>query len=229
MLVRILRTILGILLIPVAIGTGKAFYLSISTISIFSNSLQIIERGLLAYFLFHIFIFRPVYLYVLGHEFVHVLATWLCGGTVVSFHVTPSGGNVVTSKTNFFIELSPYFIPIYTIILGLAFWLAGAFSAISPRTSAIFLFLVGATLAFHFVMTNDALRLQQPDLIKSGMIFSLVVIFVLNLFIVMLVFCPIFESISFVAFIKGSVTASNEAYVSIYSNILTFVNNHRFW
>ena len=132
-------------------------------------------------------------------------------------------------KTNFFIELSPYFIPIYTILLGLIFWLAGAFSGISPKISAIFLFLVGATLAFHFVMTNDALRLQQPDLIKSGVIFSLVVIFVLNLLVVMLVFCPIFSSISFVSFIKGSVTFSKEAYIYVYSNTLAFVNNLKFW
>ena len=101
MFLKLFRTFLGIVLIPIAIGTGKAFYTAISDISIFSNVLFLLERGMLFYLLFHVFVIRPVYLYVLGHEFVHVLATWICGGKVVSFNVSPSGGNVVTSKTNF--------------------------------------------------------------------------------------------------------------------------------
>ena len=63
----------------------------------------------------HILVFKLTYLYTLGHEAIHVIATWLCGGHVTSFSVSKWGGNVSTSKTNFFIELSPYFVPIYTV------------------------------------------------------------------------------------------------------------------
>ena len=216
-------------MIPAAIATGQAFYQNISNISIFSDSLHVIERGVLSYLLMHIFIFKPIYIYVLGHELVHVLATWVCGGHVVAFHVTPSGGNVVTSKTNFFIELSPYFVPLYTIFLGLCFWLVQLSGNGSVKASGVFLFLVGFTLAFHFVMTSEALRLQQDDIMKSGIIFSFVIIFISNLIIVSGVFAPVFSAISFTDFIKDSVSGSGEIYRTIYEGTLQVVERNKFW
>jgi hypothetical protein len=228
MIKKIFKTIFGLLLLPVAIGTARAFYTQISDISIFSGILRLIERGVLAYLVFHLLIIRPVYLYVLGHECVHVLATWLCGGHVVSFNVTPSGGNVVTSKTNFFIELSPYFVPLYTIILGFVYVIMKSMEVSVPHMSFIFLFLVGATLAFHFVMTAEVLKLQQPDIAKSGLLFSLIVIFVGNLVVIMAVFSPLFR-ISFVNFLRESAVNSGELYRVSYQRGMEFVNTYKFW
>ncbi|MFC1480211.1 hypothetical protein ACFL5Y_02040 [Candidatus Omnitrophota bacterium] len=201
-----------------------AFYRQISGIGSYSSVLHVLERGVLAYLLFHVLVIRPAYLYVLGHEFVHVLATWLCGGKIVSFNVTPSGGSVVTSKTNFFIELSPYFVPIYTILLGPTFLLLRASGKGSPILSVVFVFLVGVTLAFHFVMTSEVIRLRQPDIVRSGLVFSLILIFICNLIITMAVFCPLFDDLSFVSFIKSSGSNSVEIYRVAYSKILTLVS-----
>jgi hypothetical protein len=221
---KFLKTIIGIFLIPVVIGVGKSFYVNISGISIFSGTLHILEKGVLVYLVVHVMVFRPAYLYVLGHEFVHVIATWLCGGRVVSFNVRPSGGNVVTSKSNIFIELSPYFVPIYTIVLGLVFLVLKAVGQETPFMSEIFIFLVGLTLAFHFVMTSEVLRMEQPDIIKSGLIFSLIFILLCNLIITMAVVSPVFDGISFVDFIKEGIDNSKDIYVLIYEKALGFVN-----
>jgi len=207
-------------------GTARAFYFEIANISIFSGALHILERGVLFYLIVHAIVFRPVYLYVLEHECVHVLATWLCGGTIVSFSVTPSGGNVVTSKTNFFIELSPYFVPLYTILIGVAFYFMNMAGNGNPKLSAIFVFFVGATLAFHFAMTAEALKLQQPDIVKSGIVFSFIVIFVCNLIVVMAFFCPIFENLSFVAFLKSAAANTEGFYRIAYAKAMTFANAH---
>jgi hypothetical protein len=225
---RFLKTLAGILLIPVIIGFGKSFYFSISDISIFSGTLRILERGVLAYLLVHVMIFRPAYLYVLGHEFVHVLATWLCGGRVVSFSVKPSGGNVVTSKSNIFIELSPYFVPIYTIALGPVFFALKAMGRETPFMAEVFIFLVGLTLAFHFVMTSEVLRIEQPDILKSGLLFSLVFIFIFNLVITMAVIAPVFDGLSFMNFMRSAVDNTKELYLLIYNKAFEFVNNLEF-
>ncbi len=224
MISKFLKTFLGIILVPAALGFGKAFYLFISNVSLFSDVLHIMERGILAYLLFHIFVIRPVYLYVLGHESVHVLATWLCGGKVVSFNVTPSGGNVVTSKTNFFIELSPYFVPIYTVIIGPVYIILESMGRTNSRISAIFVFFVGVTLAFHFVMTSDVIRMKQPDIIKSGFVFSFVTIFILNLIVVAAVFAPIFSDISFIEFIRSAWENSMGIYMNLYRKTLEIIN-----
>ncbi|MFC1643878.1 hypothetical protein ACFL5C_00930 [Candidatus Omnitrophota bacterium] len=204
-----------------------AFYAQISGIGSYSSVLNVLEKGVLAYLLFHVLVIRPAYLYVLGHECVHVLATWLCGGKIVSFSVTPSGGSVVTSKTNFFIELSPYFVPLYTILLGPAFLLLRAAGKGSPLLSVVFVFLVGVTLAFHFVMTSEVIRLRQPDIVRSGLIFSLILIFICNLIIIMAVFCPLFDDLSFVSFIKASASHSAEIYRVAYAKITTLINTYR--
>jgi len=221
---RFLKTILGILLLPVAVGAAKSFYGAIADIGFDSNLFHLFERGVLVYLVFHIFIAKPVYLYVLGHELTHVAATWISGGSVVSFNVTPRGGSVVTSKTNFFIELSPYFVPIYTLLLGPIFWALKTMGKEPPFMSAVFVFLIGVTLAFHFVMTSEALRLRQSDVGKSGIIFSLVLIFIGNLIVVMAVFCPFFSNLSFIAFIKSTAADSFNIYNGIYTKILEFVN-----
>lgn len=226
---KILKTILGVLFIPLAIAVAMAFTNEISSLSILSGSLRLMERGILAYFVVHIFIFKPVYIYVLGHELVHVLATWMCGGSVVSFRVTTAGGNVVTSKTNFFIELSPYFVPLYTILIGLVFWVIRITGGGSPKMSAIFLFLAGLTMAFHFVMTSDVLKMQQSDIAKSGIIFSSVIIFIFNIFVVGGIFSIVFDSISFVDLAKNSLSNSCDIYSNIYNSIIKFANNHKFW
>jgi hypothetical protein len=229
MALRIFRTILGLLFIPAAIGFGEAFYTNISAISLFNGSLHIIERGVLAYLLIHVFVFRPVYIYVLGHELVHVVATWICAGSVVSFNVTPSGGNVVTSKTNFFIELSPYFIPLYTLILGLIYWMLQSWGYAGAKSAAIFLFLVGFTLAFHFVMTFEALRLQQADVARSGMVFSFIIIFISNLVIVAALFSPVFAKVSFSGFFMDAVHNSGDLYKEVWGSISDFARIHKFW
>ncbi|MFH1877270.1 MAG: hypothetical protein ABH883_00475 [Candidatus Omnitrophota bacterium] len=219
---RFIKTLLGVLLLPVLIATGKEFFRDISGIGLLSNTLHVLERGALVYLFFHVMIIRPVYIYVLGHEFVHALATWVCGGRVESFNVTPGGGNVVTSKTNFFIELSPYFVPIYTIFLGFIYFILRLMDKEIPFMSTIFVFCVGVTMAFHFVMTSEILRIEQPDVLKSGFLFSLVIIFLANMLIIVAVFCPIFDNLSFVSFIKGSAAGSAELYREIYGRIVEF-------
>lgn len=228
MLVRIIRTIFGILLLPLAFAAGKAFFASISSISIYSDSLRLLERGALAYLVFHIFVWRPAYIYVWGHEFVHVIATWICGGKIQDFKVGPEGGGVITSKTNFFIELSPYFVPIYTLLLGPLYLGLKLFSVDIPNLSEIFLFAIGVTLAFHFVMTSEVLRIQQPDILKSGYTFSFVLIFTGNIILTMLVFAPAF-GVSLPGFFVDLYTTGADCYRIAYEKAAEYLGVAQAW
>lgn len=228
MIVRIIRTIFGILLLPFAFATGKAFFTVLSSVSIYSDSLRLLERGALAYLVFHVFIWRPAYLYVWGHEFVHVIATWLCGGKVENFKVAAEGGGVITSKTNFFIELSPYFVPIYTLLVGVIYLGFKVFAADLPNGPEIFLFAIGVTLAFHFVMTSEVLRIQQPDILKSGYTFSFVLIFTGNLIICMLLFAPVF-GLSLVDFFRDLYLMAIDTYRLAWEKTVEYLGVAQSW
>ena len=183
-------------------------------------NLSLLIGGFFAYPVFHIIFFRPVYIYALGHEVVHVLATWLCGGKVTSFNVSQAGGNITTTKNNLFISLSPYFVPIHAICLFLLYWILSRFYDIS-RFSNEFIALIGFAMGFHLIMTVEVMKTRQPDILKTGYLFSVLFIYVANISIALLVLSFISKDISFVAFAKETFVLSKDIYLNIFSGLLT--------
>ena len=215
MFLRTLKVIIAVFFIPVVIASTKAFLKAIVNVSIFNFDLFLIIGGFLAYPIFHIVFFKPMYIYALGHEIVHVLATWICGGKVTSFHISSAGGSVTTTKTNIFIRLSPYFVPIHMIFLSLAYWGLSQFYNMSGF-SREFIFLVGFTMSFHIFMTIDVMKIQQPDIMKTGYLFSVLLIYVANVFVAILVLSLIFSDISLAHFAKMTFNISKNIYLKIF-------------
>ncbi len=123
---------------------------------------------------------RPLLIYVFGHELTHALWVWIMGGRVSRFRVGRDGGHILTDKNNFLIALAPYFFPLYSILV---FALYGAFSLfvnMQPYGRLLYA-LIGATWAFHLTFTCWMIPKNQSDLADNGTIFSLVVIYLINL------------------------------------------------
>jgi hypothetical protein len=135
--------------------------------------------GLIGYFIFQTIFFKPIKTYVWGHELTHAVVGLLSGAGVQDFNVDANGGSVKLTKTNIWITLSPYFIPLYTVILIFAFWIAGFFWPVE-KYYAYFLFFVGFSLSFHFGLTHYALMQGQSDLKVFGSFFSTVFIVLVN-------------------------------------------------
>ena len=136
---------------------------------------------------------RPVWLYVWAHEMTHAIFTILCGGRVTHFHVSAAGGHVLTDKNNILIALSPYFIPLYTLVLVPLCLLLGTvfdFTTLLPLPGGfgfrplwgIFL-LIGITWAFHVTFTLWMIGKDQPDLRLNGVFFSCCLIYLVNVFL----------------------------------------------
>jgi len=213
------KIIIGILFIPIVIASTRAFFLSLKDLSLFGFNLALLTAGFFTYPIFHIVFFKPMYLYSVGHEIVHVLATWLCGGKVTSFHISSSGGSVTTTKTNLFIRLSPYFVPIHAICLFLVYRvLSGIFSITKFANQLIF--LVGFTMSFHIFMTIEVMKMRQPDIIKTGYFFSVLLIYVANITVAILFLSLIFNNVSFLYFAKKTFVLSKDMYLTIFSKLL---------
>src|SRR5947207_3119399 len=112
---------LGLLLLPLTISS--LFHLPNAVLSLKSqaDSLILLFSGIVVYALFETIFTRPMRTYVFGHELTHALAAMAMGGKVHKFHVSAKGGSVTLSKTNFFVALAPYCIPIYTLFLFLGY------------------------------------------------------------------------------------------------------------
>lgn len=106
--------------------------------------------------------------YVFGHEFTHALSAWALGGSVHAFKVGEDGGRVDLSRSNAFIALAPYCLPLYTIVTA-ASYRAWLFFDPALGGTQVFLALMGATLCFHLLFTFDCLwAARQPDLAAAG-------------------------------------------------------------
>lgn len=220
MLKKIIKTAIGILLLPLLASFSIAFYEQFGNIDIFlTRGQQYFLWGIGTYCLIQLFLFKPAFFYVLGHEAVHVLAAWLCLGRVTSFKVSSQSGSVSTSKTNLFISLSPYFVPIYALLLIVVYYLINNVIFSGIFAPSYFMFLLGMALAFHIVMTVDTLKTRQPDLIKAGHLTSGIFIYIINITIVAWTLGLVFDGFSFRYFFNNAVYLSGTIYRSIFNQL----------
>jgi hypothetical protein len=142
---------------------------------------------------------RPILIYVFGHELTHALWVWLMGGRVSRFRVGPDGGHVVTTKANFWIALAPYFFPIYSILTIAVYGGLSLFLNMQPYGRLLYA-VIGVTWAFHFTFTCWMIPKNQTDLTDQGTFFSLVVIYLMNLFLLSVMLILASRQITFESF-----------------------------
>jgi len=197
---NILRFIIGILLIPVCVIVTMSFYDGIVRIKAVTESGVYFILGALFYSILHLLLFRLDFLYVLGHEVMHAVATLFSGGKVKGMKVSRKEGSVKTTTPNFFVIMAPYLVPIYTVLIAFFYFLA-SFYIDTARYSPIFIFLIGFTLMLHLSYTAESMRDKQSDLMKTGYLPSICFIYLTNLIIVFLIVSLLFSEVSFIDFI----------------------------
>ena len=186
---RVLKLLLALCLIPACVGITLGMYDHFTGLWTRLNFgmtglgalFKWFATGVAAFSIFAILLWRPVVLYVFGHELVHALATWMCMGKVSNLTASASGGQVTTSKSNTFIRLAPYCVPLYALLAaGLYFGLHAWWRPLSDQVHWLACAL-GFFYSFHLGFTLWSLRRDQPDLKPDGWLFSLVVIYFANL------------------------------------------------
>lgn len=130
---------------------------------------------------------KPMSLYVIGHELTHALTGFLSGAKIHSIKASAKGGEVRLSKSNIFVALSPYIVPLYALVLIALYALVRIWYQ-RPPLVYFFQFMLGATLAFHWSMTYAAIHKKQPDLKIIGVFLSTVLILIGNT-LILGVFC----------------------------------------
>jgi hypothetical protein len=133
--------------------------------------------GALAYLCLHCLLRKPERMYLWGHEFTHLLVAKLFLRHVHGFHITSrSGGKVVIDRTNVAIDLAPYALPFYNVVALLPVTLiAGS----PPYARKIYLGAAAFLFAMHLCFSAEGFIDGQPDVRRSGRIFSLAVVLLL--------------------------------------------------
>lgn len=185
---RWIKTIIAFFLLPPAGILAQTFFTCLSRETVrhafwMTEEFWFFGLGALLWTITFFGLPRPLLIYVFGHELTHYLWVYAMGGRVTDFKVSSDGGYIITDKHNFWIALTPYFIPIYSILVivlyGLGWLCFEAFHTEHARW--IMYALLGATWAFHACFTLWMIPKGQSDLTYHGTFFSLVVIFIMNI------------------------------------------------
>ena len=215
-----LRLLVGVLLIPLSAALGWSAAKALAGVAMRSSAAGPFVAGIAlttVSWLVGAHVIDPIgplgwvgrlarWSYVAGHELAHALAAWSLGGSVYAMKVKEKGGHVDVSKSNTFVALAPYCVPIGALAVVLSYRLL-LWIKPDSQADALFLLLMGAALAFHALMTCQTLtEVEQQDLkAAGGKVFSLAVIGCVNgLFILALLKALFPETISFGARVHES-------------------------
>ncbi|HNT97259.1 MAG TPA: hypothetical protein PKK31_03220 [Elusimicrobiales bacterium] len=126
--------------------------------------------------------------YILAHELAHAAAAALCGIRVGKISVGRRAGSVKLAASNAFVDLAPYFVPLYALAAALAYFVSFYFVDLRPLRHW-FTALTGFLLSFHLVNTAAVMAGPvQSDFRKAGgVLFSFSMVLLANA--VCLAFC----------------------------------------
>ena len=140
----------------------------------------------------HLMLYRPAPLFKASHRLFSSLAVWLFGGQVASVDRQSGGGGgkgksakggkgekrEASSQGSTLVAFSPYVIPLYLMLASAAGLLLRQWVERRLIDGPVS-FLIGVTIAFHWLMTADDLQ-QQRDrwhletyLLAIGLVFAL--------------------------------------------------------
>lgn len=134
----------------------------------------IVMGGAAAYLVVHFIIRKPERLYLWSHEFSHLIAAKLFLRKIHSFHISSrDGGKVVIDRTNVIIDLAPYMVPFYCLVCGCA---AAIFRSASPWVPDVYIAVFSFLFSMHLVFSAEGFLKGQPDVKRSGRLFSSAVV-----------------------------------------------------
>ncbi len=181
-----LKFIIALLLLPFCLGAVKALYLVLRHGGQDASTTWVaFGGGAACWVVIYLLLPKPMWVYVFGHEFTHVIWTWLFNGQVKKMKVSSKGGHVVVTKNNFLISLAPYFFPVYAVLVVTVF-VVGHLIWNWTAYMVWFHLLLGAAYAFHVTLTWHILKTEQSDITQHGYLFSAVVIFLGNIGVLLL-------------------------------------------
>ena len=184
---KFLKLLIGLIFLPLCWAASRTFFFLLQSLP--AGDSGWIDWALPIGFLMSVLGFfllpQAFRTYVLGHELTHALSGLLMGAKVGKIKVGKEGGHVMLSKSNFIISLAPYFFPFYTGLIIAIWHVFGFFFDVRPY-EAWWLLAVGMTWGFHLTFTVYMLTQEQPDVLENGRLFSYVIIYLANLFVMAL-------------------------------------------
>lgn len=206
---KLIRFIAIVLLSPLIYAFVYEAYLAVM-----ANYDPISLRHFIFGFITYLFIYlilagrRMQFFEVFEHELGHTLAGLAFSKNIEAFAASPVAGFVISDGMNAIVRLAPYFLPVFAIPLLIVR------PFVSPPAAEVINFLIGLTLAFHYVsLIRWEFRPKQPDLEDMGWWFSIGVTLLMNAIVLIVILSVVLENYSMlVEYLQNTWTTTSRAY-----------------
>lgn len=172
-----MKPLIGILLFPLSGALAISLGLHLANWNFLEQHQFLLAAGFIAYLVLHFVFYKPIFAYVVSHEFTHAFWAWFLGREIGEVKIRQEGGHVMVGGSNAFISLVPYFFPFYTAMALIVMHIA------KPAAVPYVMLVLGMTLSFHLVLTITMLARPQSDLQGTGYIFGFSVIVLMNILV----------------------------------------------
>ena len=167
---RLIKLVIALCLLPPFLGLAAGIWQQLDVAMAGSKSYAEWARiGIVGYVSVHLLLVQPNALFRAQHRLLSKLSGWLFGGQVTTEppkaqkrsekksekpDTAAKGGSMRGSTM---LVLSPYLVPLYTILVCVAAWALGRWANVPLLDPAVGI-LIGATLSLHWVMAADDLQ-----------------------------------------------------------------------
>jgi len=191
---RLLKVAMVVIVVPLAVALLLSLLdqLNVPSASGGATFREWVLRGAWTYIGIHLLLYRPVRLFRISHRLFSTLAVWLFGGQVASVEQgagkggkgkeSKGGKGEAAAQGSTLVAFSPYVIPLYTVLVCAAGWALGR-SLDRALVDGPVSFLLGMTLAFHWLMTADQLQQQRDQWHVETYGLAIGLVFVLTLIV----------------------------------------------
>jgi hypothetical protein len=116
------------------------------------------------------------------------------------------------------VKVAPFLLPVYTIILFIAYGLSFAiFKSAAPLKHIVF--LAGFTMALHLIFGARSIRSKQGDFLKANYIFGFALIYIINISLLAFCLSLVFREFSFVNFADRSYQIAGGVFYAVFRQL----------
>jgi hypothetical protein len=211
---QILRLVAGVLLIPACVAAAICFA-DMAARGVEGWAALAVFLGAGAYVVIFLFFHDSIERTFFGREPVRRL--W---GTITGYygptHRTSRDDERVDGAGRtvpLYVILVPYTIPLYTVLGMVIVWLVNYLVGMRASTySVVQGFVLGLTYTFHLFMLGYDIRRKHPDLKVAGYLFTMVVVFLVNVEILAAVSMLAFDGADWIEFNRNMLAETRYYY-----------------
>ena len=195
----ILKLAFAIIFFPILVAVSLSFSNEIQKLS--PRLVSSFVWGIFAYLVIHLLLYEPAPVYQKGQKITEMVFRFF----------SP------------LVKLASFFLPIFTILVLLAYYLLVITlkEQFNYGYHRYFMFAVSFFMVLHLVFTAASLRNRQADFLKANYFFAMEFIYIINLGIISGMLSLIFKEFSFLSFFNGACEITRNAFLTVVNQLFS--------